>query len=107
MNRKKTNEMASEALNQGRAFQAEIKSLKQREERMNRVMRAMLEVLEQKLGVSQSEIEDIVRRIESEEIGPGGVVIRTADVCANCDRPIQENSTKCIYCGSLVKTPLL
>jgi hypothetical protein len=88
-------------------MQAELKNLKVREERLTRAMRAMIEILETKLGVKSSDILDVVKRMEAEERGPGGVTTKLAKQCTNCERPIQENSSTCIYCGSEVETPIV
>ncbi len=101
---KKIDESTTAALNQLKSAQTDLAHVRRDHLHLERVVRALIEILRETSGLDESALMKIVARIEEEETVYGGVVFKEAAQCSSCKRPVQEGNKTCIYCGEDVST---
>ena len=103
LGKKSTAEKASGALESAKQHEHEIRVLTNRVDRLTRILRAMMSLLEEQSILKQDDVHNLVKEIEEKELGYGGVKIHEAPECPNCSRPLQEGVPNCIYCGAEIE----
>ncbi|OVE74729.1 hypothetical protein BVX97_06395 [bacterium E08(2017)] len=76
--------------------QQELHILKKKLQHQNVLIKSIWSILKEKYGLNDDNLESIYRDIVSEEEAQPDV----AESCPQCNRPLQDNSTVCIYCGA-------
>jgi ribosomal protein S12 methylthiotransferase accessory factor YcaO len=71
-----------------------VKSMETRIEKQAAVIRALWEMLQDKLKVSDGEIMASVVRIQQDRQEQDN------QNCSSCSRPLKAKSRKCLYCGT-------
>lgn len=91
----------NETGNQIKALQQEISILKDQLVRQKNISQTLWQAIIDKCSISESELDDMFAKIESAN-RPGS---KTAIFCPKCSRPMQDNTTMCIYCGNVSSKP--
>ena len=91
----------NETSNQIKGLQQDISVLKDQLIRQKNITQTLWQVIKDKCSISESELNDLFTKIESAN-RPGS---KTAMICPICSRPIQDNTTMCIYCGNVSEKP--
>lgn len=97
---------AAEATSSAREAKADVRELHQRVqvleqqcERMILAAMAMAEILRDRLGVTEHEIESKVTEIDLRDGRRDGKFRASPDRCTKCNRPNAANLRQCLYCG--------
>ena len=86
----------SEIKSEAAHTQQEINILRQKVEHQNHLLKGMWKIIKEKMNLNDKALEDIVRDIVEEE----AVAPEIAECCPECSRPLQANTSICIYCGA-------
>lgn len=79
---------------------ASARHLEARLERLSLVCMAMWSLLQDKLGVTEEELIQRVKLLDTIDGVEDGKATRTVGRCANCHRPMNARHQKCLYCGA-------
>ena len=80
-------------------LQRRVKRLEEQVERLTLSSMALAELLRDRLGVPQAEIEAKVHEIDLRDGRLDGKLSRPAPVCPGCQRANSPHRTACLYCG--------
>jgi hypothetical protein len=99
---------AREAQADVRELQSRVRVLEQQCERLNLAAMAMAEILRDRLGVTEKEIEAKLSEIDLRDGQLDGKVRPSPLSCSKCQRPNAANRQRCLYCGdALTSTAFL
>lgn len=87
----------AELVQDTKAGQQELQALKRQVEHQRLVLRAVWEMLHERLGWSEADLAATVKKIEA------SVRSYVAKPCPKCARSLQSRSSICIYCGAEVE----
>jgi hypothetical protein len=91
---------AREAQGDIRQLQSKVRVLEQQCERLNLVAMAMAEILRDRLGVTEKEIEAKLSEIDLRDGQLDGKVRPSLLSCPQCQRTNAPNRQQCLYCGA-------
>jgi DNA repair exonuclease SbcCD ATPase subunit len=77
------------------ALEQELKFLRQRCDKYNRMLEAVWEILKERQAWSDADLDEFVKRVA--KAAQAGA--KQARRCPGCGRPLQENLAACMYCG--------
>jgi hypothetical protein len=92
-------EAAADASNQAKLAQQELSRVQRQVKRQQVTLQALWQLVRERLNLADAELLRLVTEIEDAEKNSP----RVADLCPHCGRSLQENYTKCIYCGEEIK----
>lgn len=81
------------------ALEQEMKFLRQRCDRYNRMLQAVWDLLKEKQVFTEEDMDSAMRKAAKAAIASGAG--RPARKCPKCSRPLQENLPACMYCGQI------
>jgi hypothetical protein len=90
---KQTSERLSMAVSEAASAQHSLKALRDKVDRQAILLESLWTLLKSKLECSDDDLQAIMEDLESKADGA------VAPACPNCNRPLQENSPVCVYCG--------
>lgn len=90
-------ESKNETGNQIKGLQQDIAVLKDQLRRQKNITQTLWQVIKDKCSIPESEMNDLFAQIES----ANRLGTKTAMICPKCSRPMQDNTTMCIYCGNV------
>jgi hypothetical protein len=95
---------ARDALCDARDLQTKVRNLEQQCERLNLALMAVAEILRDKLGVSEKQIEDKLEEIDLRDGQLDGKYrpVLEPSRCPSCARPNAPSRSKCLYCGAQI-----
>jgi hypothetical protein len=70
-----------------------VKALERRSDKQAAVLRAVCQLLFEKIGIVEPELLAAIARIENDRAN------NAERDCGQCQRPMKVNSRKCLYCG--------
>lgn len=91
---------AREAQGDVRQVDDKVRVLEQQCERLTLVAMAMAEILRDRLGLTESEIETKIIEIDQRDGQLDGRFRPSAEQCPECQRPNGANRRNCLYCGA-------
>ena len=97
-NAQKLAEVAADASNQAKLAHQELSRVQRQVKRQQMMLQALWQLVRERLNFTDAELSRLVAEIES----AGKSSLRVADLCPHCGRSLQENYSKCIYCGKSV-----
>jgi len=80
-------------------LQRRVKRLEEQVERLTLASIALAELLRDRLGVPQDDIEAKVHEIDLRDGRLDGKLSRPGPVCPGCQRANSPHRTACLYCG--------
>lgn len=90
---------AREAQGDVRQLQSKVRVLEQQCERLNLAAMAMAEILRDRLGITEKEIEAKLTEIDLRDGQLDGKVRPSLLSCSKCQRTNAANRQRCLYCG--------
>ncbi|MBC8117524.1 MAG: hypothetical protein H7062_24260 [Candidatus Saccharimonas sp.] len=91
---------AREAQGDVRQVDDKVRVLEQQCERLTLVAMAMAEILRDRLGLTEPEIETKIIEIDQRDGQLDGRFRPSAEPCPECQRPNGANRRNCLYCGA-------
>ncbi len=95
---------AREAQGDARQLQQTVRVLEQQCERLTLAAMAMAEILRDRLGVTEPEIEAKLVEIDQRDGRLDGRFRSSNTLCPQCQRPNGFNRRHCLYCGTELAT---
>jgi hypothetical protein len=95
---------AREAQGDVRELQSKVRVLEQQCERLNLAAMAMAEILRDRLGVTEKEIEAKLTEIDLRDGHLDGRVRASLLSCSKCQRTNAANRQRCLYWGDALTT---
>lgn len=96
----------SSALGPALEAQSQVKELTRRVERLSILNQALWEILRDKIGLTDEELEGKVQEVDMRDGVADGSMTATAVRCPRCQRVCNARHKKCLYCGQLFEAPL-
>lgn len=93
------NATAKDSLSETRLLKAHLQTLEQTVERTALAAMALAEILRDRLGVTEAEIEAKVQEIDLRDGRLDGRVRTQIQACQHCQRPNAAHRRACLYCG--------
>lgn len=90
---------AEDASRNTRLLQDRVKRLEDRVDRISLATMAIAEILRDRLGVTQEEIESRVREIDQRDRKQDGRLLISPDECPKCHHTNAAHRKTCFYCG--------
>ena len=90
---------AREAQGDVRELQSKVRVLEQQCERLNLAAMAMAEILRDRLGITEKDIEAKLTEIDLRDGQLDGKVRPSLLSCSKCQRTNAANRQRCLYCG--------
>lgn len=91
---------AREAQGDARQLQLKVRVLEQQCERLTLAAMAMAEILRDRLGVTESDIETKLTEIDQRDGRLDGRIRPSTERCPQCQQPNGVNRRHCLYCGT-------
>jgi hypothetical protein len=91
---------AKEAQGDSRQLQLKVRVLEQQCERLTLAAMAMAEILRDRLGVTEPEIEAKLAEIDQRDGRLDGRFRPSSEQCPQCQQPNGVNRRHCLYCGA-------
>lgn len=95
------------ALNESRSAKQKANSsqlvaerLEERLDKMSLVCQALLEIVQERLGFTNSDLEEKILEIDLRDGNADGKIGGTVIKCPNCGQSTNSRREKCIFCGS-------
>lgn len=86
--------------------QSQVKELSRRVERLAILNQALWEILREKIGMTDADLEAKVGEVDMRDGVQDGSMTASAVRCPNCQRVCNARHKKCLYCGQLFEAPL-
>lgn len=86
--------------------QTEVKLLRAQVERMALLNQALWELLRERLGLSDAELERMAQEVDMRDGIADGKMTARAVRCPACARVNNSRHAQCLYCGQPFQTPL-
>ncbi len=86
--------------------QAQIKELTHQVERLSLLNQAMWELLRDKLGLTDADLERVANEVDMRDGVADGKMTKHAVRCPSCGRVCNSKHPKCLYCGQLFEKQL-
>lgn len=83
----------------GQRAERDVRRLEERIETMHLVMMSMWAIMQQKLGVTDEDLADMVRELDLRDGKLDGKMAPRVAKCAACGRVMSERHARCMYCG--------
>ncbi len=80
--------------------QRDVRALERHCEKLTLAVMAMAEILRDRLGIQQHEIESRMTKIDLRDGQLDGRLRTSTAACPDCKRPNKGNRQKCLYCGT-------
>ena len=96
-----TNDGARRANHQANNNRTEIKELAEQVERLSLLNQALWELLREKLGLSDADLEKQAYAVDMRDGHADNKLTRTPVKCPNCERVNNSRHGQCMYCGTL------
>ncbi|MBL8810664.1 MAG: hypothetical protein JNM43_10845 [Planctomycetaceae bacterium] len=95
---------ARDALCDTRELQTKVRNLEQQCERLNLALMALAEILRDKLGITEEQIEEKLEEIDLRDGQLDGKYrpVPEPSRCPACARPNAPNRKSCLYCGTQI-----
>lgn len=77
-----------------------LRQLESRTDRLSLTTMAIWQIMSDKLGVTEADLEAQIREIDLSDGKLDGKVRVEVTDCRNCGRPLSKRHVKCMYCGS-------
>jgi hypothetical protein len=90
---------AREAQRDAKELQLKVRVLEQQCERLNLAAMAMAEILRDRLGVTENEIQAKLTEIDLRDGQLDGKFRPSPEICPKCQRTNAANRRQCLYCG--------
>ncbi|MBI1318657.1 MAG: hypothetical protein GC168_06880 [Candidatus Hydrogenedens sp.] len=97
---------AAQANTQATANRTEIRELTEQVERLSLLNQALWELLSEKTGLTDADLERRARDIDLRDGKADGKMTRTAVRCPSCSRVNSSRHGQCMYCGTLFEKML-
>ena len=91
---------AADALQESRLLKNRIQQLEETVERLSLAAIAVAEILRDRLGVTEAEIEAKVQEIDLRDGKLDGRLRAPTNDCESCHHTNSPNRSKCLYCGA-------
>ena len=83
-----------------------VKELEHQVERMALLNQALWELLRDKLGLSDADLERMAQEVDLRDGVADGKITAQAVKCPACQRVNNSRRGRCMYCGQLFESPL-
>jgi plastocyanin len=83
----------------GQRAEREVRRLEDRIETMHLVMMSMWAIMQQKLGVTDQDLAEMVRELDLRDGKIDGKMSPRVAKCSACGRTMSERHARCLYCG--------
>jgi hypothetical protein len=90
---------ATGARHKAERAEARVLELEKRTDRLALACQALLEILQEKAGISEDEVRTKMDEIDLRDGQPDGKISRQAVACGNCGKTIGSQRAECMYCG--------
>lgn len=84
---------------EARVSQRRLRELEEQVDRMSLTIMAMAEFMQQRMGLSESELQSRVSEIDLRDGTLDGRLRQGVKACPECHRPNAAVRHKCLYCG--------
>jgi hypothetical protein len=84
-----------------------IRELEHQIERLSLLNQALWEVLRTRLGLHDSDLEQVINEVDLRDGVQDGRMTTTALKCPKCGRVSSSKHWKCLYCGVLFEKPVM
>lgn len=84
----------------GQRAEREVRRLEERVETMHLVMMAMWAIMQQKLGMTDQDLAEMVRELDLRDGQLDGRMTPRVQKCGACGRTMSERHARCMYCGA-------
>ena len=101
--RARTHQTAAHGVNEVRT---EVHQLRERVERLSLLNQALWELLREKLGLSDADLERMAQEVDLRDGIADGKMTARAVRCPACARVNNSRHPQCRYCGQPFQTPL-
>lgn len=91
---------ADAAAEQSRGVKSALHELERRTDRLALTTMAIWQLMSEKMGVTEADLEDKIREIDLSDGKLDGRVRVETNTCASCNRRLSKRHTKCMYCGA-------
>ena len=88
------------------SVQTEIKELAGQVDRLTLLNQAMWELLREKLGLTDADLERMAEAVDMRDGVADGKMTATAVRCPACNRVCNSRHAKCLYCGQAFEKPV-
>jgi hypothetical protein len=92
---------AAQANSQAQSNRSDIKELAAQVERLSLLNQAMWELLRDKLGLTDADLERLAAEIDLRDGKSDGKITTTPVRCPSCSRVNNSRHGQCMYCGTL------
>ena len=86
-----------------RSLQSELIDVQRRTDRLALACAALLEILQERLGITDEEMEERMRAVDLRDGSEDGRITEQPTACRKCRRTTHPKRPHCIYCGTPVK----
>jgi hypothetical protein len=87
-------------------LRTEIKDLTEQVERLALLNQALWELLVERAGLTNADLERKAAEIDLRDGNPDGKMTSRAVRCPRCNRVCNSRHSKCLYCGQLFEKPI-
>jgi VIT1/CCC1 family predicted Fe2+/Mn2+ transporter len=90
---------ASSARTKADRAESGMKDLERRTDRLALACQALLEILQERAGITEDEVRAKMEEIDLRDGRADGKISHQAAVCAGCGKTIGSQRAECMYCG--------
>ncbi len=98
MSPRKSTEVVQDAMSQAKTAHQELQGLRKKVKHQRLILMALWQIVKEEHSWTDEQLLEVMNGIEKQEREAEPEAI----ACPECSRPLQENSTVCIYCGATV-----
>jgi hypothetical protein len=98
--------MAAAASSANAQHQTAVRELAQQIERLSLMNQALWELLRDRVGITEAELEQKAQEVDLRDGVADGKMTATAVRCPTCQRVNNSRHAKCLYCGQLFQKPV-
>lgn len=95
---------ATSARNKADRAESGMKELERRTDRLALACQALLEILQERTGITEDEVRAKMDEIDLRDGHADGKISRQAAICAGCGKTIGSQRAECMYCGHQNRT---
>jgi len=97
---KEANDNANSVVSKANRVQSELDKLQNNFDKMSLLNQALWEIIQEKLGVSDADLEAKILEIDLRDGKADGKMGGSITNCPNCERKVNARTGRCLYCGA-------